>query len=336
MTRPHSTSTDTEAALAVLPRFARARVLVVGDVMVDHYLWGSVERVSPEAPVPIVRVERDTHVLGGAANVAHNISRLGGQAFLAGVVGEDEMGVLVRQMLVRIGVEDRGLIPDLSRHTTEKARLIAHHHQVARYDREDTHALGADIAARLLRYLDEVLPLVDAVILSDYGKGVLTAEMVDTIVARAAALGKICSVDPKVRHFDLYRGTTIITPNHHEAGQAVGRKLNTIEEVEAASRELRALVGCQHVLVTFAANGMCLLEENGNFTHIKTQARQVFDVTGAGDTVISALTLALAAGALPVVAARIANAAAGVVVGEFGTATLTEEQLELALRESAR
>lgn len=318
---------DLDRSLHIVERFKDAKVLVVGDIMVDEYVWGSVERISPEAPVPVVSVEDDTLILGGAANVVNNIHSLGGSATISGVVGDDEVGESVSVMLIRRGLENEGLIKDFTRRTTLKTRVIAHNQQIVRIDREDRRDISREVTQRMVRYLEAKIPEVDAVVISDYGKGVLTRELIETIVALVRKHEKICSVDPKINHFNLYQGATVITPNHNEASQAVGQKIASVEDVRDVAGKLREMVGCKNVLVTYGARGMCLLEENDDFLHINTVAKKVFDVTGAGDTVISALTLALAAGATLPEAARLSNIAAGIVVREFGTATVDQATL---------
>lgn len=317
----------------LLASFPSTRVLVVGDIMADQYVWGSVDRISPEAPVPVVSVNEETLILGGAANVVSNLHTLGAQASIAGVVGEDEMGEQVGTLLIRKGLDIDGLVKDFSRGTTLKTRIIANNQQIARIDREDSRDISTSVLDRMEAFLKERIPHVDAVIISDYGKGVVTRDLIQRVVALTTEHQKICTVDPKVNHFDLYAGTTLITPNHVEAGAALGRKIVTVEDVHDAARALKEKVRCKGVLVTFGAKGMCLLDEQNSFLHIDTVAKKVFDVTGAGDTVISTFTLALAAGGTMEMAAQLSNAAAGLVVGEFGTATVQPEQLARSLWE---
>jgi D-glycero-beta-D-manno-heptose-7-phosphate kinase len=317
-----------EEIIQFIKGFSSTKILVVGDIMVDEYIWGGVERISPEAPVPVVTVDYETTILGGAANVVNNLYTLGARAHICGVTGDDEIARVVTKLLLRQNIETDGVIVDFNRRTTLKTRVIAQNQQVVRVDREDTKPISRDIVEKLVEFLHYKIPQVDGVIISDYGKGVVTGELIQEVVRLSREHSKICTVDPKVSHFDLYAGITVITPNHVEAGMALGnRQLRTIEEVHQAALDLRDRVGCEAVLITFGAKGMCLLDRQGDFLHIDTVAKKVFDVTGAGDTVISTLTLALAAGASMRLAAYLANAAAGVVVREFGTATVSQEQL---------
>jgi D-beta-D-heptose 7-phosphate kinase/D-beta-D-heptose 1-phosphate adenosyltransferase len=307
------------------------RVLVLGDVMLDQFLWGRVARISPEAPVPVVEISSETFHLGGAANVAGNVRALGGQAVVAGVVGDDAAGVRVRRALAEAGIEDALSVADDARPTTVKTRIIAHHQQVVRADREAAHDVAGSLERALLDKVRAALPTCGALILSDYQKGVVTAGLMKSVLALARRRGVPVLVDPKVRHFALYRRVALVTPNQAEAEQATGvRILGEADLVEAGRRILRRL-GCQAALVTRGEHGMTLFEVARRPLHIPTAAREVFDVTGAGDTVIATLGLALCAGASLAAAARLANFAAGVVVGKLGTATTTPEEVMAAI-----
>jgi D-beta-D-heptose 7-phosphate kinase/D-beta-D-heptose 1-phosphate adenosyltransferase len=307
------------------------RVLVLGDVMLDQFLWGRVARISPEAPVPVVEISSETFHLGGAANVAGNVRALGGQAVVAGVVGDDAAGVRVRRALAEAGIEDALSVADGARPTTVKTRIIAHHQQVVRADREVAHDVAGSLERALLDRVRAALPTCGALILSDYQKGVVTAGLMKSVLALARRRGVPVLVDPKVRHFALYRRVAVVTPNQAEAEQATGvRILGEADLVEAGRRILRRL-GCQAALVTRGEHGMTLFEVARRPLHIPTAAREVFDVTGAGDTVIATLGLALCAGANLAAAARLANFAAGVVVGKLGTATTTPEEVMAAI-----
>jgi D-beta-D-heptose 7-phosphate kinase/D-beta-D-heptose 1-phosphate adenosyltransferase len=310
------------------------RVLVLGDVMLDQFLWGRVARISPEAPVPVVEISSETFHLGGAANVAGNVRALGGQAVVAGVVGDDAAGVRVRRALAEAGIEDALSVADGGRPTTLKTRIIAHHQQVVRADREVAHDVAGSLERALLDKVRAALPTCGAVILSDYQKGVVTAGLMKSVLALARRRGVPVLVDPKVRHFALYRRVAVVTPNQAEAEQATGvRILGEADLVEAGRRILRRL-GCQAALVTRGEHGMTLFEVARRPLHIPTAAREVFDVTGAGDTVIATLGLALCAGAKLAEAARLANFAAGVVVGKLGTATAAPEEVMAAVDSS--
>ncbi|MBI2907003.1 MAG: D-glycero-beta-D-manno-heptose-7-phosphate kinase [Chloroflexi bacterium] len=306
--------------------------MVLGDLMLDEYLWGKVARISPEAPIPVVDVDRESFALGGAGNVANNISSLGGQAVLCGVVGADDVGQKLRGALERAGVEAR-IVADPHRSTTLKTRVIAHSQQVVRVDRESRAPISRGMAQRLLDMVVAGMDGADAFLVSDYGKGVTTASVVQGFIALAREAGKPVLVDPKGFDYGKYKGATVITPNEAEAGEAAGRKITDEATLRYALNAIRRKASCQAVLITRGEKGLCLMEDNGDITHLPTFARQVYDVTGAGDTMVGALALALAAGATLGEAARIANHAAGIVVGRVGTATVTIEDFEKAMEE---
>jgi len=316
-----------------IDRFAAARILVVGDIVLDHYLWGKVSRISPEAPVPVVNVTRESMLLGGAANVVQNIHALGGLVHVCGVIGRDEAGRQILQLLQTHKIPTDGLIIDQTRPTTIKTRVIAHNQQVVRFDRETKDRISRDTHRRIFDYIKQrIAEGLDGIVLSDYCKGVVTRELVRDIVRLARKNGVIVSVDPKVSHFGIYRGITILTPNVNEA--SIMSKIDIDDEdslLKAGALLLRRLK-CAAVLITRGELGMSLFEQGRKVTHIPTVAREVFDVTGAGDTVIGTLTLAMAAGASMVDAARISNYAAGIVVGVVGTATATPGELKQRMR----
>jgi len=306
------------------------RVLVVGDVMLDEFLWGRAARLSPEAPVPVVQVIRESFHVGGAANVAANVCALGGAAVLAGVVGVDEAAARLKERLEAGGVEAR-LIPAPGRPTTLKTRIIAQHQQVVRADRERSDDLGGDVEAALIDAAAAGMAGCDAVIVSDYDKGVVTRPLVRALVSRARRRGIPVLVDPKVRHLERYRGAVLVTPNQLEAAAASGVAIVDTASLEAAGQRLLGALRCRAVLITRGEQGMALFERGSAPLLIPAAAREVFDVTGAGDTVIATLGLALSAGAELGEAAALANAAAGVVVAKLGTATAEPDELLLAL-----
>ncbi|OGW38834.1 MAG: hypothetical protein A2010_03995 [Nitrospirae bacterium GWD2_57_9] len=313
----------------VIDRFAKARILVVGDVMLDHYVWGNVSRISPEAPVPVVSVTRESVLLGAATNVVNNIHSLGGQVTLCGVIGRDEAGKQLVQMLGSRGISSEGLIVEAGRPTTIKTRVIAHSQQVVRFDRETRNGIEPGTHRRIFDFVEQqVKDGLDALVLSDYSKGVVTKDLVRDIVKLARKNKVIVSVDPKVNHFGMYTGVTVLTPNTKEA--SIGAKIEIEDDatLRKAGNLLLKQLKCDAVLITRGEQGMSLFERGGRTTHIPTMAQEVYDVTGAGDTVISALTLSMAAGAGLVDAARIANYAAGIVVGVVGTATVKPEELK--------
>ncbi|MBN1571748.1 MAG: D-glycero-beta-D-manno-heptose-7-phosphate kinase [Deltaproteobacteria bacterium] len=309
-------------------KFSKAKVLVVGDVMVDEFIWGKVERISPEAPVPVLEVQRETRVLGGAANVVNNIRALGGRVFVTGVVGNDDMARLLTDELKRIGVETKGIVKDKGRPTTIKTRVIAHHQQVVRFDRENKAPVPEGVTDAILKYTRSLAGEIDAIVVADYGKGVIEAGLVGELVEISEKNNLILSVDPKVENFPFYRNVTVVTPNHYEAESSVGKKIVDEDSLLKTGQAILEILNCKNVLITRGEDGMTLFEEGGDVVNIPTVAREVFDVTGAGDTVISALTLAVASGATMRDAAFISNYAAGVVVGEVGTAVVSGAKLK--------
>ncbi len=319
----------------IVGRFAGRRVAVLGDVMLDHYLWGRVERISPEAPVPVVEVERETWSLGGAGNVAANLRSLGGHPVLFGVAGADESGGALRAELERRAVDVATLVEDAGRPTTVKTRIIAHSQQVVRADRESRADVAGAGLARLTAAIERELPRCEALIISDYGKGVIHPGTLEIALALARGAGIPVCVDPKESHIDSYRGVSILTPNQHEAGWVQGRRIVDDASLLEVGWGLQHRLDAEAVLVTRGADGMSLFERGGRYTHLGTAAREVYDVTGAGDTVVSVVAIALAAGADYPAACQLANHAAGVVIREVGTATCTVPVLLASLDASA-
>jgi D-beta-D-heptose 7-phosphate kinase/D-beta-D-heptose 1-phosphate adenosyltransferase len=315
----------------VLDQFPQRRVLVIGDIMFDEYIRGTVSRISPEAPVPIVEVEEEYFRLGGAANVVANIRALGGGCELVGVIGGDTIAERLIAQLDQIGVKSDGVLVDRTRLTTVKTRVVADGQHVIRFDRESTEELSPALIQQLQALIRDRLPEVDAIIISDYGKGMITAGLLQDILSRVRSLGTITVVDPKVNHWTLYREVTVLTPNHWEAAAAWGRRVKTEADILAAGQHLLDALRVQAVLITRGPKGMSLFETDGRITHIPAVAREVYDVTGAGDTVVGATALALASGATMVEAAQVANHAAGVVVGKVGTATVSLDELKESL-----
>ncbi len=309
----------------IIRAFRKKKILVIGDVILDHYIWGKVNRISPEAPVPVVEVTRESFLLGGAANVAHNIVSLGAQASVIGIIGEDIAGEAVKSILDQKGVDCSGLFLE-NRPTTVKTRVIAHNQQVVRFDREDSKYVDGRILKGILLHIRSVLKGYDAVIVSDYRKGMVTAGLVKGILHKTRPANLYVAIDPKVGHFDFYKGVSLITPNLAEASQGSGVEIRDDASLVRAGRVLMKKLSLSAVLITRGEQGMSLFEKD-RITHIPTVARKVYDVTGAGDTVISAFTLAYAAGASLEDAAVIANHAAGIVVAEVGTAVASPEQL---------
>jgi D-beta-D-heptose 7-phosphate kinase/D-beta-D-heptose 1-phosphate adenosyltransferase len=318
-------------ARSFVARFAGRRVLVLGDLMTDRYLWGRVERISPEAPVPVVSIDRESDSLGGSANVAHNLAALGARVELIGLVGADASGTRLTEALAERGVDTRGVAIDRTRRTTVKTRVIAHQQQVVRTDEEDAQDAAGDAEMRLLDAIERALPTAEALIVSDYGKGVVTKATLEAALHSARARGVPVCVDPKETHFFSYAGVAVLTPNAHEAGRAFGRALRDGATLLEAGTSLRERLAADALLITRGPDGMSLFEKAGAVTHLPTVAREVFDVTGAGDTVVAVYALALAAGAPPPVCAYLANHAAGLVIRHAGTAVTTPAELLASL-----
>ena len=314
---------------SVISDFRQAKVLVVGDLILDEFIWGTVSRISPEAPVPVVWVDSENFMPGGASNVAHNIRALGGQVFMAGIVGGDSRGEILRTLLAKKGVNCDGIFTDKNRPTTQKTRVIAHHQQVVRIDREVVQPVPDPLIKEILEFIRGQMKKIDALVIEDYGKGVIVPRLVQEIVKIAKKYKKIITVDPKETHFSYYQGVTTLTPNHHEAASAVGFPIKDHSSLQRAGKKLLEKLRSNSVLITLGENGMSLFERGKPMVKIPTVAQDVFDVSGAGDTVISAFTLALASKATPLEAAHISNCAAGIVVGKVGVAvTHVEELLE--------
>jgi rfaE bifunctional protein kinase chain/domain len=311
-----------------LLRNASERTIVVyGDVMLDEFVWGEVTRISPEAPVPVVDVRRESVHLGGAANVLANVSALGARAVVVGVVGNDGAGERLRAELKRMGASDETLVVDESRPTTIKTRIIAHSQLVVRADRERRTPVETETEEKIIRVLKGTLTDADAFIVSDYDKGAVTPGVLAAVLPAAYERGIPVLVDPKIRNFDAYRPATLVTPNHHEALRLTNIEEDTDEVLKRAAHLLRARLDCESVLITRGEHGMMLLESRGEPVYVETVAREVYDVTGAGDTVIATLAVALAARASMLEAAMLANHAAGIVVGKVGTATASASEV---------
>lgn len=324
---------DPEDLLQAVRAFRNKRVVVVGDLMLDRFIWGSVSRISPEAPVPVVEIQRESTCLGGAANVAANIRSLGGIPVPVGVLGDDFEGKRLREEFRKLGSPVGGLVVDRIRPTSIKTRIIAHHQQVCRTDREDRTPVSEEILARVAEKFLAALPSADAVIVSDYAKGLISRSLLRRILPPAKSARKIVCVDPKRADFSIYRPATVITPNTQETERASGIAVSGTADLIRAGRKILGSSGFDHMLVTRGEEGMTLFEKDSRIIHIPTVAREVYDVTGAGDTVISTLALGLTAG-LPVLqAAVLSNIAAGIVVGKLGTACVTPEELTRAVRD---
>ena len=308
-------------------RLAGRAVLVVGDLMLDHFVIGRVDRISPEAPVPVVRFGHEEYRLGGAANVAHNVAALGGRAELVGLVGDDAEAERLRKDVAARGVGCSGIVTATDRCTTRKLRVVTtRNQQVARIDYESDLEVGGAIEAEVIRRIDELAGKTDAILVSDYLKGTISRGVAAAAIQAAQRAGVPVLIDPKVPHVDYYRGASLITPNHLEAEAVAHMRIRSPEEARNAARRFCERAGCRSVLITRGEHGMWLHEPDGD-TALDAEAREVADVTGAGDTVIGTMALGLAAGGTLLEAARLANRAAGIVVGKFGPATVSNDEL---------
>ncbi|MBI5554761.1 MAG: D-glycero-beta-D-manno-heptose-7-phosphate kinase [Elusimicrobia bacterium] len=320
---------EVKSILKIIDRFPKTKILVIGDIIVDHFVWGKVSRLSPEAPVPVVEVSQESFIPGGSGNVAHNIAALKGQVFLCGVTGNDPVGSQITELIGERGVDISGVFVAAGIPTIQKTRIIANIQQVVRIDREDRESKDKKIISQILKYLKDTVPQVDAIIISDYGKGMINVPLLKEAIKLAHRYDKVITVDPKVEHFLKYKGVTCITPNHLEAAQGIHYPLPRDQvETEMLGEKIIRKLKCHSLLITQGEKGMTLFKQGKKPLHIPTMAREVFDVTGAGDTVISTLTMALAAGADLKQAAYIANQAAGIVVAKVGTATCSPEELK--------
>lgn len=314
-----------------LNAFKKIRVLVLGDLMIDEYLWGEVDRISPEAPVPIVSVKSETYTLGGAGNVINNLVAMGAGVSVVGTAGTGTAGRMMLDKFEELGVDTGGIIDEPDRPTTKKTRVIASNQQVLRIDKETKKEISSATLARLISFISSVVSRVDLILISDYDKGLVTREIVKQTVAIARSHNILVLADPKGLDFTKYSRVSVLTPNQKEAGIAAGIEIKTDHDLIRAGLKIMASADLERLVITCGRDGMMLLERGKDPARIASQARQVFDVSGAGDTVISILGLALAAGAGFEESAAIANAAAGIVVGKVGTATASPDELQLAL-----
>ncbi|MFH1594359.1 MAG: D-glycero-beta-D-manno-heptose-7-phosphate kinase [Candidatus Omnitrophota bacterium] len=318
---------------SVISNFNDKKILVIGDLILDEFIWGKVSRISPEAPVPIVWAQSESFMPGGASNVANNINSLGGKAYMVGVVGNDDRAGILKGELERRGVNVDGIFSDAQRPTILKTRVIAHQQQVVRIDREKTEPVSDRILRKLTDYIENIIDSMDALIVEDYGKGLITPKLLDKIVPLAKRKKKIIAVDPKEEHFSFYKGVTLLTPNNAEASRAVGFEIKDKATLKRAGSELLKKLKARIVLITLGEDGMMLFDDGKPARKIETIAQEVFDVSGAGDTVISSYTLSLISGASTIQAAHIANCAAGIVVGKVGIAVVTQDEVIMRIKE---
>ncbi len=307
-------------------RNVHPHILVIGDLMIDHYLWGGCERISPEAPVQVVDIARETTVLGGAGNVINNLVALGAQVSVAAVIGDDENGAELSSMLRAIGVNEGGLIGQCGRKTSKKSRIIASNQQILRYDKESKEAIDPSSERSLIAYVEEMMAQCDIVILSDYGKGVITDAVAQGVIAAAKRAGKKVLVDPKGKDYSKYRGAYLLTPNRKEAIEATGIAIRDDETLRAALLSLKETCDLECSMITLSEDGIAIYDQS--MRRFPTVAKEVYDVTGAGDTVIASLSFALAGGFGIDEAAPFANHAAAVVVGKIGSATVTLDEID--------
>ncbi len=315
---------------SILQRFDSARILVIGDLILDEFIWGKAERISPEAPVPVVWAQSQSFMPGGASNVANNVASLGAGVSLFGIVGDDKNGHTLITKLKEKNVNCDGILMDSARPTTIKTRIIASHQQMVRVDWENVESLDKGLTDRLIEGIKSKIDDVDAVVIEDYGKGLITPELLKNIISIARRRKKIITVDPKVEHFSYYKGVTAITPNEKEASAGSGVKIANQQDVDIAGWKLLKNLKCEGVLITLGERGMKLFRDKRGkkeLVGIPTVAQEVYDVSGAGDTVISVFTLALASGLNMKEAAVLANLAAGVVVGKIGVAVISREEI---------
>ncbi len=306
---------------------ARPKILIVGDLILDEYIWGEVNRISPEAPVPVLETRSENLALGGAANVANNLVGLGCEVHLCGAIGQDEKGDKLLQMIHERAIQTEGIFRFVHRPTTSKIRIIAHSQQILRIDKEDNRPITEETEKKLIQYINQIIPGVDGIICSDYHKGILTEKIIKTILRRAKKSKKAVIVDPKSSDFSLYKGATVITPNEREVARSVPIKIRDKQDLGRAAEYLLNLTQAEAVLITLGKDGMSLYQSKEEFVSIPTVAKEVFDVTGAGDTVISVFSMAVFVGFSYREAAWLANMAASVVVGKVGTAVVTLEEI---------
>lgn len=326
---------NTNEHLEVLGRIAEARVLVIGDVMLDRYWMGKASRLSPEAPVPVVALEKVTNIPGGAANVAANIGGLGASVYLAGVTGNDDAGDSLRTALKTNGISDEFLVASRSRQTTTKTRVLVHNQQIARIDNETNRALDPSDEANIIAHINDVMDNVSAVVVSDYAKGCLTPAVLKAVIDAARSSGKPVVADPKSKDFSKYDGATLLTPNLSEALNAAGLENGSEDAAPEAAASILEKTKIDSLLITLGEHGMKLFRRGQPDLHFPSMARQVFDVTGAGDTVAAVLTVALAAGARIESAIAIANLAAGVAVEKVGTSIVRADELIAAIHDQS-
>ena len=327
----HSVSSPHATPAAILDKFSGIKILVIGDFMLDRYVWGHVDRISPEAPVPVVRVSRESLKPGGAGNVANNIRSLGGQVTCAGLIGDDEAAAYLKRSFKNAGIQTGGLVTDRNYETITKTRIIAHNQQVVRLDVEPTNPISQGTRERIQRYVKHQIHRFDVCVVSDYGKGVIDSNILAFLAANKVRKDFIYVIDPKRENFAHYKGASLIKPNQREASEALNRAIKTQMELDNAGALLLQMWNAEAVLISQGEGGMSLFRTNVPVSHFPTAGQEIFDVTGAGDTVIAMCALCLGAGATPAVATIFANRAAAIAVSKVGTATVTRLEVKKAL-----
>lgn len=318
---------NNEKTNSIIKKFPNIKILVIGDFMLDEYIYGTVERISPEAPVPIIEEIYKKHIPGGAGNVLCNLKALGIQVYACGIIGKDIEAKILKDKIFENKIQpEEFLLLETNRPTTKKTRIIAAHQQVCRLDREDRTPINLIELNELLKKIQNIISKIDGIIISDYDKGVVIPEFIKKILELANRYSIPVAVDPQVTHFGYYQNVFIVTPNHHEAGKFLGKKLITDHEVEIGGKEILEKLNCKYVLITRGEKGMSLVSEK-KIIHIPANAKEVYDVTGAGDTVISVLMAAYCADHDIEYATRLSNLAGGIVVGRLGAATIKPEEL---------
>ena len=320
-------------ALEIISNFLQSGVLVIGDVMVDHFIWGKVSRISPEAPVPVVDVQKDSILLGGCANVLNSIYAMGGKVYVTGVIGADSIGQGLISDLRSRKIDTAGIVVEKERPTTLKTRVVAHGQQVVRFDQESRQPIPKASTQKILDYVKSLRNKIGAIVISDYSKGVISKELIEGVKNIVKDSNIFICLDPKQSDFTIYQGVHVITPNHHEAQRAAGMEINNSDDLMLLGEKLLNKFDFKALLVTRGEEGMSLFEKKRKIEHtyFPAQAKEIYDVTGAGDTVIGVLALALAANASLTEATCLANHAAGIVVGKVGTATVSQKELKEVL-----
>jgi rfaE bifunctional protein kinase chain/domain len=316
----------------ILSKFSNKKMLIVGDIMLDNYIIGDVDRISPEAPVQVVKVEKEEFRLGGAANVANNIKSLGGVPILVGRVGNDSAGKQILSISDEEGISTQGIFINDSYPTTRKSRVIARHQHLLRIDFEDTNNMSHTFEQKIMEYIARVMPEVDGVILQDYNKGMLSQSLISYIIKLANKHKKVIGVDPKAQNFFEYKDVTLFKPNMREISQNLNVAIQHNDELVYAARKLQKKLSCKYLVVTLGERGAFVYQHDGNYWQIPTFSQEIYDVSGAGDTVISTLMLCLASGADIKTAAIIANHSAGVVCGKVGVATASKDEIMHSVR----